>query len=471
VSSLEAPPPSSKATTSMGFGEIIAGKYRIEGMLGAGGMGLVLSARHLELDQPVAIKMLRDEALKDPDSRARFAREAKATVRLKSEHVARVFDVGTTDDGLPYLVMELLEGVDLATMLEERGPLSVDEAVAYILQACEAVAEAHAIGIVHRDLKPRNVFVTTSVDGKPLVKVLDFGISKIIHHTAGDTEDMALTKTKDVMGSPSYMAPEQLRAAKHADERSDIWSLGVIAFELVTGHMPWEAESTNELCAMVFRDPPKSLRALKPDAAALEPIVMRCLEKNGADRFESIEELARALEPLANGLAAGAADRIERVARTSKSPRTSDERSQRVSAGTAVSWGQNERPSAADPFAPSTTSRARAVPLAIAGVAVLLAVGAGGYAIARRQAPVAASPSAPVLPDDRNAIRPPASAEPSAVPDPPPTGVSTATLIASIPRTTKPAPSSRANAAAPSATPTASAASPDPHDIGSVGRK
>jgi serine/threonine-protein kinase len=465
----EVPPPSSKATTPLGFGEIVAGKYKIDGLLGAGGMGLVLSARHLELDQPVAIKMMREEALRDPDSRARFAREAKAAVRLKSEHVARVFDVGTADSGVPYLVMELLEGSDLAQIVEERGPLPIDEAVAYILQACEAVAEAHAIGIVHRDLKPRNIFVTTGADGKPLVKVLDFGISKIIR-TPGDTEDMALTKTKDVMGSPSYMAPEQLRAARHADERSDIWSLGVILFELVTARMPWEAESTNELCAMVFRDPPRSLGAIRAEAQALETVVMQCLEKDGSKRFASIAELGRALEPFARGLADGAAQRIESVARASRSPRTPSaaplERPR--SLGTSTAWGAAEAARVSSPVqAPS-----KPIVPAVAAVIALCAIGFGGWTLAHRSHEPDAVAASPPLPEDRAAIRPPPAASPAAAAPPAATVSALATPVASIPRVV-----AHTNAGTPAPKPpptgvaTAEPKAPDPHDMGSIGRK
>jgi serine/threonine-protein kinase len=481
---LEVPPPSSSATTPLGLGEVLAGKYRVDRVIGAGGMGVVLEATHMELDQKVAIKMMREEGLRNAEARARFAREAKAAVRLKSNHVARVIDVGALENGAPYLVMEYLEGSDLGTVLEDRGALAIEEAVAFTLQACEAVAEAHGIGVVHRDLKPRNMFLTTSVDGKPLVKVLDFGISKLLRSN-NETADVALTKTTDVMGSPSYMAPEQLKAARHADERSDIWSLGVILFELLTTRLPWEAESTSELCAMVFRDPPRSVRLLRPEVPAeLEAVIGRCLAKERADRFPSVVELARALEPFAVELAAGAGERIARVARTSKQP--GPLRSDRpsaggsrvvVSGGTSVSWGETEqmpmRPSAAPKL--KSRSGALAVTLAIGGVAAITGV---TWTLTHLDKTPAATP-APVLPEDRGAIRPPASAAPPSVstpdPAPPATGIASATPIGSIPR--RAPPGAKAAPAPPPSTTTTTAAPaeptspPDPHDISSIRRK
>ncbi|MDB4945113.1 MAG: serine/threonine protein kinase, partial [Labilithrix sp.] len=350
-------PPSRGATAPLGLGEVLAGKYRVESLIGAGGMGYVLLATHIELEQQVAVKLMREEALKDAEARARFAREAKVVVRLRGEHVARVTDVGTLESGAPYLVMEYLRGSDLGAVLAERGRFAVDEAVAYLLQICEGVAEAHAAGIVHRDLKPRNVFVTSTVDGRPLLKVLDFGISKLLP-APGSTMDLSLTSTTDVMGSPSYMAPEQLRSARDADERSDLWSLGVMLYETITGQLPWEASSLSELGAMVLRDPlvPMSARCAGVPRE-LDAVVARCLEKDRQRRYGSVAELAEALEPFARGLAAGSASRIASVMRTSRvsqitqplggasaPPPSSEQARARVfgTGGTSVSWGETE---------------------------------------------------------------------------------------------------------------------------------
>jgi eukaryotic-like serine/threonine-protein kinase len=291
-------------------GDVLAGKYRVERVLGVGGMGIVVAATHLQLDQKVALKFMLPDALKLPALLERFAREARAAVRLKSDHVARVLDVGTLDSGSPYMVMEYLEGSDLGAMIESRGALPIDTAVDFVLQACDAVAEAHSVGIVHRDLKPRNLFVTHRNDGRALVKVLDFGIAK---QTVGGA-DLSLTKTTEVMGSPNYMSPEQLRASKGADERSDIWALGVILYELLTGALPFVAESVTQLILMVLSESPRPIRLVRvavPDdlARAIE----RCLEKNPAARFGSVADLAAALEPFAPADSRGLAMRIARI--------------------------------------------------------------------------------------------------------------------------------------------------------------
>ena len=209
-------------------GDVLAGKYRVERVLGAGGMGVVVAARHLQLDQLVALKFVLPSALDEASAAERFLREARAAVRLKSEHVAKVLDVGTLDTGAPYMVMEYLEGDTLAEVIQRDSPLPVDVACDYMIQACEAMAEAHSLGIIHRDIKPQNLFLTKGVGGKPLVKVLDFGISKMKQPEGA----MNLTQTATVMGSPLYMAPEQMRSARNVDGRSDIWALGVVLYEL-----------------------------------------------------------------------------------------------------------------------------------------------------------------------------------------------------------------------------------------------
>jgi serine/threonine protein kinase len=277
-------------------GDVIAGKYRMDRVLGVGGMGIVLAGTHTTLGQRVAIKFMLPTALKHEGLAARFEREARAVVRLRSEHVARVFDVGE-DRGLPFMVMELLEGQDLGDQLVAEGPLPVANAVDYVLQACDAIREAHAAGIIHRDLKPRNLFLSRRADGRALVKVLDFGISKV-----GSAEDMSLTRTTEVMGSPNYMSPEQLRSARAVDERTDIWALGAILFELLTGRVPFEAESVTELCSKVLQDPTPSVCALRSDVpVALDRIIARCLEKQRENRYAKVDELARALTALREG--------------------------------------------------------------------------------------------------------------------------------------------------------------------------
>jgi tRNA A-37 threonylcarbamoyl transferase component Bud32 len=279
-------------------GDLLAGKYRVERVLGTGGMGIVVAARHEQLDQLVAIKFVRDEALGNAEGVERFLREARAAARLKSEHAARVLDVGTLASGAPYMVMEYLDGSDLAQVLSERGPLPIDVAADWVLQACEAVAEAHAAGIVHRDLKPQNLFLARTVGGTSKVKVLDFGVSKSMGSSF--SEKAALTRTRSMLGSPLYMAPEQMRSSRDVDSRVDVWALGVVLFELLTQRWPFEADGMPELCLKVVTDAPLSILALRPDAPpSLVEIIERCLEKDPAKRFSNAAELASALEPLA----------------------------------------------------------------------------------------------------------------------------------------------------------------------------
>ncbi|MBI5480071.1 MAG: serine/threonine protein kinase, partial [Deltaproteobacteria bacterium] len=292
-------------------GDVIASKFVVERVLGVGGMGVVLAARHLQLDVPVAIKFLLPDAMRRAGSVARFLREARAAVRIQSEYVVRVIDVGTHDTGAPFVVMEYLSGRDLSQVLQERGRLAVAESVDFVLQACHAVAQAHALGIVHRDLKPANLFVARRPDAAPRVKVLDFGISK---STRFEADNAGLTKTSSFVGSPLYMSPEQLRSPKTVDPRADIWALGVILYQLLSGRCPFEAEGVLELCAKILGETPTPLQVLWPDVpAAMEQVVRRCLEKRADDRFQTVAELADALAPLASP---GARPLVGNIART-----------------------------------------------------------------------------------------------------------------------------------------------------------
>jgi len=297
---------------SVASGMMLAGKYRVERTIGEGGMGVVLAATNEALRQRVAIKLLRSGALANAKALGRFEREARAAASLRSEHVARVLDVGKLEDGRPYMVMEYLEGKDLGDVIEHDGELPVGDAVDYVLQACEAIAEAHAAGIIHRDLKPKNLFLALTVDGRPLVKVLDFGISKI----EDEAEDMSLTRTTEVIGSPSYMSPEQLRASKQVDLRTDIWALGVIMYELLTKKLPFEATTVTDLVAVVLTEPLPDLRVVRPDVPPeLAAAVGRCLEKKRDDRFASVSDLVRAIAPFSRtDTDDTAVDRVARVA-------------------------------------------------------------------------------------------------------------------------------------------------------------
>jgi serine/threonine protein kinase len=284
--------PDSLPSTHPPPGTVVAGKYRIGQSLGAGGMGVVVEARHLQLGEAVALKFLHGHlASGSGDHLERFLREARATARIKSEHVARVLDVDTLPGGEPFMVMELLIGEDLEQVSAERGPLPVAETVECVMQACHAIAEAHQHGIVHRDLKPANLFLTRRADGSPLVKVLDFGISRWV-----DGWDQALTATGEMLGTPLYMAPEQIRDSRRADARSDIWALGVVLYQLLTRRTPFAGHNSAATLAKIMGDPVPPLQLERPDVAPeLEGIVVRCLEKSPAERFQRVEELMDAL--------------------------------------------------------------------------------------------------------------------------------------------------------------------------------
>jgi len=254
-------------------------------------MGVVAECTHLALNERVAVKMLRSDVLQDQDAVSRFIREAQAAVKLKSEYVARVSDVGTFENGVPYMVMEFLDGQDLGELLKDRGVLGVQWVVELMLQTAEALAEAHSLGIVHRDVKPTNLFVTWRPDGSALIKVLDFGISKSPMGT-----DMQLTQTQSLLGTPAYMSPEQMRSARLVDSRSDIWSLGTVFYEALEGRRPFEAESFSEMCVKVAVDPPAPMVNTPP---GLQQAILRCLAKSPEQRYPSMAEFARDLIPFA----------------------------------------------------------------------------------------------------------------------------------------------------------------------------
>jgi len=376
-------------------GQVLAGKYRVERVLGVGGMGVVVAAMHLQLDERVALKFLLPDALNNPESVARFAREARAAVKIKSLHVARVSDVGTLETGAPYMVMEFLNGHDLSTVLRDRGPMPVADAVDYVLQACEALAEAHALGIVHRDLKPANLFMITGTDGAPCIKVLDFGISKLT--TADSSGDYGMTSTQAIMGSPLYMSPEQMTSSRDVDGRSDIWSVGTILFELLTGRTPFLGDTMPQLCGMILQEPappPRTLRADLPEG--LQAVIMRCLEKRREVRFANVGELAQALAPFGTAQAARSAERVSKVLSAAGISSSSIEvlGAGSVGAATGSAWGTTQ-----------TKSSKKAVWVVLAGAAAtLIAVAAffmrhqGAVASSDPRATSTAPQSAPTVP-------------------------------------------------------------------------
>jgi serine/threonine-protein kinase len=289
-------------------GDVLMGKYRVDRFLGMGAMGVVVAATHLGLDQRVALKFMLPGKGAQSERLERFLREARSAVRLKSQHVAKVLDVGTHESGAPYMVMEFLEGCDLAALLERRGTLPIEEAVEYVLQTCEAVGEAHAAGIVHRDLKPANLFLTTRAGGSPCIKVLDFGVSK---HQGSE---LKLTNEREALGSPLYMSAEQMMSSKNVDARSDLWALGVILYELIAGKTPFHAEQLPQLCARIFHGAPTPLANFRPDApAGLEAVIFQCLQKDRTRRWSNAAELAAALVPYAPLRARVYAERVAEV--------------------------------------------------------------------------------------------------------------------------------------------------------------
>ena len=296
-------------------GTVIGGKYRVERAIGEGAMGVVLAARHVELDEPVAIKCIRPAMHGEPDVMSRFAREAKACARLRSEHVVKVLDVGAAPPLGPYMVMEYLEGQDLATLLHERGPLPPRKATEYALQVCEALSLAHAHGITHRDIKPENLFLTRR-GNLDIVKVLDFGISKAALEGRSSSAGAAITDISCLLGTPLYMSPEQIRATHDVDHRTDLWSLGVVLFELLTGKPPFSGNTVTEVCARVLQAKTPNL-AEQCQTAPLElaRVVGRCLMKDPAYRYRNAAELANALLPFAPPRARLHAERASSVTR------------------------------------------------------------------------------------------------------------------------------------------------------------
>jgi len=295
-------------------GSVIAGKFRIDRTLAEGAMAVVVVATHLHLEQPVALKFLRGNISSDWDALARFTREAQAAAQLKSEHVARVLDVGMTDDGTPYIVMEYLEGHSLADQVETHGVLDVASAVEYAIQTCEGLAEAHARGIVHRDIKPENLFLVERAPGWGTIKILDFGISKVAFAEGSNVS------TGIIMGSPCYMSPEQLRSTATVDHRSDIWSLGATLHELLAGAHAFDPSQTlPALVAAILEAPAPPLRQLRPEVPEeLAAIVAGCLTKERDQRFQSAAELAMALLPFAPSRARVPAERATSMTHSSR---------------------------------------------------------------------------------------------------------------------------------------------------------
>jgi serine/threonine protein kinase len=410
-------------------GDVLAGKYRVERVLGIGGMGVVVAAHHIQLDEKVALKFLLPEALGNSEAVARFAREARAAVKIKSEHVARVTDVGTLPSGAPYMVMEYLEGGDLAAWLKQRGALPIEQAVEFVLQACVAVADAHALGIVHRDLKPANLFCIRRSDGQLSIKVLDFGISKLTSPGGAASgplaaQGMAFTRTSVLMGSPLYMSPEQMRSSKDVDAQTDIWALGMILFELMAGRPAFLADSVTELAIKVASEPTPALRSFRPEVPSeLEAVVFKCLRKERSQRYRNVAQLALALLPFAHKRAKASVERISGIIQAAglsesafampPSPQTADTQN---SAGTLPPLGRTTL---------GLTGRKTALGVGIVGAVALAAI--VGFMLlsfkraqAPREDPRVVDPRAASQAETPSPARVPTAvnAQPSATPEP-----------------------------------------------------
>jgi serine/threonine protein kinase len=409
-------------------GDVVGRKYRIDRVLGEGGMGVVVAATDTQLERRVAIKFLLPEALANPEIVARFSREARAAAKIRSEHVVRVIEVGELDTGTPYMVMEYLEGCDLAERIRSGPPVSASDAARFVLQACEALAEAHAAGIVHRDLKPANLFLAQQPDHSVSIKVLDFGISKAPVGTGG------ITSTQAVMGSPHYMSPEQLVSAKNVDHRSDVWSLGIVLYEMLAGSPPFTGDTMPEVVAKILQSPLPSLRAVRPDAPAeIEPVIARCTAKDPTARFGDVAELARALVAFAPD-ATRSVDRATRIlgrsaeplpgkpAADAVPPSPSPEEGTQSEVRSHAAWGNTRA---------AGVPRRKVAPYALAGVLGVAAI-AGGFAVfgGRGPPPAGAPASASSLP--ANPLPPAVSLPASVVLAPPPTESAAASPAPSV---------------------------------------
>ena len=450
-------------------GQLLAGKYRLERLIGRGGMGLVYAAHHELLHQRVAIKLLLTDARADAGTVTRFMNEARAAARIPSDHVVRVLDVGLLDEGRPYLVMEYLEGRDLAHLLEERGRLTPRESVDYVLEAIEAVAQAHALGIVHRDLKPSNLFLAESADGTRAVKVLDFGIAKAFGKAA---DAHAAVTTQGLLGSPAYMAPEYVRSAKSFEPRSDMWAFGVILYELLTGAVPFRGDNVGEILVAILEKTPTSLASIVPGLSpGLVEVVERCMRRDVDARFANLAELAEALAPFATKRAQSIAhirtsmkvleDRPDASASRALPRASADDPTELAPAAVAPGVQTNDSWSGASPTVRrARPSRTRAF-VALVAAAMLAAVVAIVQLVTRDSATTssAALPTSAPAPAITASAITSASASPAAISSDVAPAVSSATpastSLASA-RTrrvpTPPKPTARANSAAPAPT-------------------
>lgn len=404
-------------------GDIINDAYKVERVIGAGGMAVVVSALDLNSPRRVAIKVLFRKAALHPEVLKRFEREQRVIQQLRGEHVARCLDGGIYKNA-PYMVMEYLQGSDLAHLLKVQGPLPIEQAVEYLLQTCLAVAEAHAYEIVHRDLKPGNLFLTRRSDGSPRIKVLDFGIAKVTEppSAGGSGENTQLTKTTTIMGSPYYMSPEQVISPRSVAAPSDIWSLGVILYELIAGKIPFAAKTPERVCARVLNDPPDPLTQHRPECPPeLEAAIVKCLQRKPSNRHADVAELARSIAPFAPKHARDGADFVARILAKPSLAAPVNESMHEIVISRDPGTETVDVPTVYIPAKKGVDMRNVAM---VAFGVVMLGVGfAGGFLMKTRHAPLPAPAASSALPTAAPPI-PPSSSEES--PDP-------AALAADIP--------------------------------------
>jgi serine/threonine-protein kinase len=380
---------------SISPGAVVGGRYRVEHSIGTGGMGSVVAARDLHTDTPVAIKHLLAVHDGNREVHTRFEREARVAGWIKSEHVAKILDTGEHvvaggRRSQRYLVMELLEGRDLRSLVRDAGPLHVEDAVDYVRQACEGLAEAHAVGIVHRDLKPANLFCARGPGGAAIIKVLDFGIAKFQSpNVAGD--ELEMTGPATMLGSRPFMSPEQMLDAKEVDARADVWALGTILFYLLTGQSPFEGEHTSDLMLNILQGEPRALSSLRPDAPpGLDAVVGRCVEKLRDRRYANVVELWRALAPFGRREAAPSPPKLgtetlelPKVAIWPPPPSPSDETL------TVVRSPRDSQPASK----PQRRAWIVAAAITVAAIAAVAVAVTGSTALVARRAPPAAHTS------------------------------------------------------------------------------
>jgi eukaryotic-like serine/threonine-protein kinase len=381
----------------LGVGTVIDERYRLEALIGEGGMGVVFEATHLGLGRAVAIKVVRSDRSGD-DAATRLVREARIVGTLRSRHVAQILDVGT-HDGEPFLVMERLHGRTVQEVVISEGPLAIETVADIVIQACHALDDAHRHGVVHRDIKPSNLFLASEDGEPPILKVIDFGISKSLplEGAGGHAE----TKTGTLLGSPAFMSPEQIRSARDVDARTDVWSLGIVLYFLATGKRPFAAESLLDLMTGVVHETPAPMGSLRADAEALEKIVLRCLEKDREDRFPTAAELAHELAPHASAARRELAlsmslERAAAAPLSSRRPLVESVRSLERKAPAEETHTETLSASVTAPL-PSSTPPKRTKSKLAAVVAALgvVAIGSAGLVFARHRTPAVAAPEPP----------------------------------------------------------------------------